>query len=452
MKVTIIGAGYVGLTTGVALAFLGHDVTSVEKEPVKLSLLQQGTSPIHELGIQSLMQFAAPRLKFTDTIPEGLGGAEIIMIAVGTPPKANGQANTDYVEQAAKEVADKLLPGQTSTIVVKSTVPIGTNRRVAHVIDKVLAKRGITANIYLASNPEFLRESVALADTLYPDRIVVGSERPEAIGVLERLYHPIIEQTFAPPKDLPRPEHYERPRLVTTDPTSAEMIKYAGNAFLAIKISYINEMAGLCEKVGANVTEVARGIGLDQRIGRHFLDAGLGWGGSCFPKDTSAILAVASECGYKMPIIEAAREVNDKQRQVIVDKLMSTLKILRGRVITVLGLAFKPNTDDVRDSPAIDIIRILVDRGAHVHAHDPVALNNARKYAGDLEVEYIDCPYQASEGADAILIATEWDEYRHLDLGRLAGIMKQPVLVDGRNMLRPDDALAAGFVYQGVGK
>jgi len=452
VKVTIIGAGYVGLTTGVALAFLGHDVTSVEKDPAKLSLLTQGKSPIHELGIEHLMAIAAPRLKFTDTIPEGLADAEILMIAVGTPPKANGEANTEYVEQAAKDVAENLRSGQSCTIVVKSTVPIGTNRRVAHVIERTLSRRGVTANIYLASNPEFLRESVALSDTLYPDRIVVGAERAEPIGVLERLYHPIIEQTFAPPKDLPRPEHYERPRLVTTDPTSAEMIKYAGNAFLAIKISYINEMAGLCEKVGASVTEVARGIGLDQRIGRHFLDAGLGWGGSCFPKDTAAILAVASECGYTMPIIEAAREVNDRQRQFIVDKLMTTLKILRGRVITVLGLAFKPNTDDVRDSPAMDIVRILVERGAHVHAHDPVALDNARRAAGDLEVEFIDCPYKASEGADAIVMATEWDEYRHLDLGRLAGIMKQPVLVDGRNMLRPDDALAAGFVYQGVGK
>ncbi|MDO8587045.1 MAG: UDP-glucose/GDP-mannose dehydrogenase family protein [Armatimonadota bacterium] len=452
MKVTIIGAGYVGLTTGVALAYLGHEVIAVDKDPAKLSLLREGKSPIHELGVESLMSLAVSRLSFTDSIPDGLGQAEVALIAVGTPPKLNGEADIGYVEQAAKELAEKLQEGQTCTVVVKSTVPIGTNRRVALVIERALAARKVKANVYLASNPEFLRESVALPDTLYPDRIVVGADRAESIAVLERLYRPILEQTFAPPKILPRPEGYGLPRLVATDPTSAEMTKYAGNAFLAIKISYINEIAGLCEKVGANVTEVARGVGLDPRIGRRFLEAGLGWGGSCFPKDTSALLAVASEYGYGMPIIKAAREVNQRQRQLVVDKLSSTLKVLRGRVISVLGLAFKANTDDVRESPAIDVIRTLVDRGAHVHAHDPVAIPNAQRELDGLDLEFLDCPYAAAEGSDALLIATEWDEYRTMDLQRVARVMKQPIIVDGRNIIDPESARSAGFTYLGVGK
>lgn len=452
MKVAVIGCGYVGLTTGVALAYLGHQITGVDKDPDKLELLLQKKSPIHEQGLEELLTETGSRLTFTDDTARAVVEAELIMIAVGTPQKANGEANTYYVEEAAREVAMGLQEGRTYTLVIKSTVPIGSNRRVAHVVRRVLAERGVQARVNLAANPEFLREGMALRDTFYPDRIVVGAESPEAIEALRRLYRPLLEQTFEPPVFLPRPEGYELPPLITTDPTSAEMTKYAANAFLAVKISFINEIAGLCDKVGADVTEVARGMGLDPRIGSRFLAAGLGWGGSCFPKDTAALLAVGAEYGYTMPIVQAAREVNIRQRQLILEKLQAALKVLRGRTIGVLGLAFKPNTDDVRESPALEIIRLLIERGAHVQAHDPVAVLKAREVMKGLEVEYKASPYQVADGADAVLLATEWDEYRSLDLKELARRMHTSILVDGRNIYRPEEARAAGLLYMGVGR
>lgn len=452
MKVAIIGCGYVGLTTGVALAYLGHQVTGIDKDPDKLELLLQKKSPIHEQGLEELLTETGSRLTFTDNTVRAVAEAELIMIAVGTPQKANGEANTYYVEEAAREVAMGLQEGRTYTLVIKSTVPIGSNRRVAHVVRRVLAERGVQARVNLAANPEFLREGMALRDTFYPDRIVVGAESPEAIEALRRLYRPLLEQTFEPPVFLPRPEGYELPPLITTDPTSAEMTKYAANAFLAVKISFINEIAGLCDKVGADVTEVARSMGLDPRIGPRFLAAGLGWGGSCFPKDTAALLAVGAEYGYTMPIVQAAREVNARQRQHILEKLQAALKVLRGRIIGVLGLAFKPNTDDVRESPALEIIRLLIDRGAHVQAHDPVAVPKAREVLKRMEVEFKASPYQVADGADAVLVATEWDEYRTLDLKELSRRMHTPILVDGRNIYRPEEARAAGLLYMGVGR
>lgn len=452
MRVTIIGTGYVGLTTGVALAYIGHEVTAVEKDQKKLSLLLGGKSPIHEPGLDLLLSQVVPRINFTDRAPEGAAGEDLIIIATGTPPKPNGEADTHYVEEAAQEVAQGFLSGRKYTLVIKSTVPIGTNRRVAHVVGRVIANRGVTAEVYYVSNPEFLREGMALRDTFFPDRIVVGAEQPEAVDALHRLYSPILEQTFDPPNFLLRPEGYDLPPLITTDPTSAEMIKYAANAFLAQKISFINEIAGLCEKVGADITEVARGIGLDSRIGNRFLGAGLGWGGSCFPKDTAALVAVAAEYGYTMPIVQAVREVNKRQRQLVVDKLQLVLKVLRGRVIGVLGLAFKPNTDDVREAPALDIIRLLAERGAHVRVHDPVAMSNGRKALEGLDVDFVNVPYDLAVGADALVLVTEWDDYRKLDLVYLASLMKTPILIDGRNLYKPVEARAAGFIYMGVGR
>jgi len=306
--------------------------------------------------------------------------------------------------------------------------------------------------VFQASNPEFLREGMALHDTFYPDRIVVGAESEEAVEAIRRLYRPILEQTFDAPAFLPRPEGYGLPPLVTTDPTSAEMIKYAANAFLAVKISFINEIAGLCDKVGADVTEVARGIGLDSRIGSRFLSAGLGWGGSCFPKDTAALVAMASEFNYSLPIVEAAREVNTRQQLLIVEKLQGVLKGIRGQVVGVLGLSFKPNTDDIRESPALRLIQLLAERGAHIQAHDPVAIPKAREAVKDIEVEFKDNPYQVADGADAIVVATEWDEYRTLDLRELSRRMHTPILVDGRNIYRPEEVKAAGLLYMGVGR
>jgi UDPglucose 6-dehydrogenase len=296
---------------------------------------------------------------------------------------------------------------------------------------------------------------MALYDSFYPDRIVIGSEDPEAIEMLRRMYRPILEQTFEPPQAIPKRDGYSLPPLITTDPVSAEMIKYAANAFLALKISFINEIAGLCEKVGADVTEVARGIGLDTRIGARFLSAGIGWGGSCFPKDTAALIAVGKEYNYEMPIVEAARKVNQLQRERTVEKLQSVLKGVRGRTIAILGLSFKPGTDDVRESPAIDIIKLLIERGAHIRAHDPVAIEKARRAftAEELkEITFVDEPYLAAEGADAVLLATEWQLYRQLDLKHLAHVMRTPILLDGRNIYLPKDAREAGFIYMGVGR
>lgn len=452
MKITIIGTGYVGLTTAVVLSYLNHNVSAVDKDKQKLSLLHEGNSPIHEPGIQTLLDEVGHSIRFTPNVAEVVPDAELIMIAVGTPPKKNGEADTRHVEEAAREVAEVCLPNRHYTLVIKSTVPIGTNQRVSQVIEKVFEARGIHGNISVASNPEFLQEGLALQGAFYPDRIVVGANNVNAFDTLRRLYQPILEQTFDPPTFLPRPAAYHLPPMMTTDPNSAEMIKYAANTFLALKISFINEIAGLCEDVGADVTEVARGIGLDSRIGHRFLRAGLGWGGSCYPKDTAALLGVAAQAGYEMPITTAARTVNFEQRKRIVEKLQKILKTLKRKTIGILGLAFKPNTDDVREAPALDIIRQLVAEGATVQAHDPIAIPNAQKALSDITVEYSKDVYSISHNADALVLITEWELYHRMDLRKLAKQMKTPILVDGRNVFSPQDAMAAGFHYIGVGR
>lgn len=454
VKVAVIGAGYVGLTTGAVLAYLGHQVTCVDKDQAKLALVRQGKSPIHEYGLEDLMALAAHNIRFTDRIQEAAAGAEVILIAVGTPARSDGGADVRHVEAAAREVAAVLLPGGAYTLAIKSTVPVGTNIRVAGVVRQVLAARGLDHEVtaHIVSNPEFLREGRALHDTFYPDRIVVGAEQPEALAVMRRLYRPILEQTFAPPPFLPRPEGYALPPLVSADPASAEMAKYASNAFLALKISFINEIAGLCERLGADVTAVARAMGLDRRIGSRFLEAGLGWGGSCLPKDTAALLAMAEEHEYAMPIVAASREVNLRHRYAVVEKLERTVRGLRGKVVGVLGAAFKPGTDDVRESPALHVVRILVEKGAHVRVHDPVALGSARQALDGLEVEFCRDPYAMAAGAEALVLATDWPEYRHLDLARLAESMRNPILLDGRNLFDPEQVRAAGWIYLGVGR
>jgi UDPglucose 6-dehydrogenase len=452
MRLAVVGTGYVGLTTGAALAYLGHQVACVDKDQEKLSLIRDGACPIHELGLAALMRTVGLRLAFTDRIQEAVHDADVVLIAVGTPARPDGSADTGYVEDAAREVAEAMQNGWTYTIVVKSTVPIGTNRRVVHEIQQALDERGCTAKVHVVSNPEFLSEAQALRDFLYPDRIVVGAESPKGVDVLRRMYRPVLEQTFDPPDGLPRPPGYALPPLITTDSISAEMIKYASNAFLAVKVSFINEMASLCEKVGADVQEVAHGMGLDQRIGPRFLLAGAGWGGSCFPKDTSALIALGQEHGCKMPIVSAARQVNFRQRQHLVNRLQEALKGVRGRVIGILGIAFKPCTEDLRDAPALEIVRLLIERGAHVRVHDPVALRPACQALQGLEVEFCEDPYAMAEGADALLLVTEWPEYLELDLDRLAKRMRTPVLLDGRNLFDPKKARHAGLTYMGVGR
>lgn len=452
MKVAVIGTGYVGLTTGLALAYLGHKVTGVDKDLAKLALLRQGKSPIHENGIDELFALASPNITFTDDTSAAVTDAEIIVIAVGTPPKDNGEADTSYVELAASEVACGMLPDHEYTIVVKSTVPIGSNRRVSMVVERTLHERNVNAVVGFASNPEFLREGVALFDTFYPSRILVGSSSPHAVERLHQLYRPLLEQTFDAPPSIQRPDDYKLPALITTDTTSAELSKYAANTFLALKISFINEIAGLCERVGADVVDVARAIGLDPRIGSRFLSAGIGWGGSCFPKDTSALIAVGKEYDYEMLIADAAREANFRQRLRVVDKLQGILKGVRGRTIAILGLTFKPGTDDLRESPVLDIIRVLLERGARVRVHDPVGLDNARLMLCNPEIEFIENPQDVAANADALLLATEWPDYRRLNLRQIAESMKTPILLDGRNFLQPSDAKDAGFDYHGVGR
>lgn len=452
MKITIIGTGYVGLTTAVVLAYLNHNVSAVDKDKTKLNLLQQGKSPIHEPGIQKLLDEVGHTIRFTPTVADVVPEAELVMIAVGTPPKRDGEADTRHVEQAAREVAQVCLPNRHYTLVIKSTVPIGTNKRVAEVVADVFEERKIQGNVSVASNPEFLQEGLALQGAFYPDRIVVGSINNDALDALRRLYQPILEQTFDPPTTLPRPPSYHLPPMMTTDPNSAEMIKYAANTFLALKISFINEIAGLCEEVGADVTEVARGIGLDTRIGPKFLRAGLGWGGSCYPKDTAALLSVAVQAGYKMPITVAARTVNFEQRKRIVQKLRTVLKSINGKTIGILGLAFKPNTDDVREAPALDIIRQLNAEGANIRAHDPIAIPNAQQTLSDINVDFIEDVHQLSHNADALLLVTEWEQYQKLELHKLAKHMKTPILIDGRNVLSPQEAISAGFHYIGIGR
>ena len=451
MKVAIIGTGYVGLTTAVVLATLNHDVAAVDKDEGKLSLLHAGKPPIHEPGLQNLFDKVRHTICFTSDVTEVVPEAELLLITVGTPLK-NGEADTQFVKQAALEVAQVCRPDRYYTLAIKSTVPIGTNRYIAKIVEKVFAARGVRGNVSVASNPEFLQEGLALQGAFYPDRIVVGADCEETVNTLRCLYQPILEQTFDPPSSLPRPAGYHPPPMVTTDPNSAEMLKYAANTFLALKISFINEIAGLCETVGADVTEVARGIGLDSRIGPRFLNAGIGWGGSCYPKDTAALLNIAAQSGYTMPITEAARTVNSRQREQIIEKLQSALKSLKGKTIGILGLAFKPNTDDIREAPALDIIHRLIKEGANVRAHDPVAIQNARHTLNGFPVVFTSNVCELSHNADALVLITDWDEYQNIDLKKLAKRMNTPLLIDGRNVYAPQEACAAGFHYIGIGR
>ncbi|MYF97602.1 UDP-glucose/GDP-mannose dehydrogenase family protein [Candidatus Poribacteria bacterium] len=452
MNITIIGTGYVGLTTAVVLSYFDYNVAAVDKDEGKLNLLHKGKSPIYEPGLQNLLDEVCHTIHFTTSVADVVPDAELIMIAVGTPSQKNGEADTRHVEEAAREIAKVCHPDKHYTLVIKSTVPIGTNRRVAQVVDIVFEERNIQGNISVASNPEFLQEGLALQGAFYPDRIVVGANNDDAFEALRRLYQPILEQTFDSPTWLPRPAAYHLPPMMATDPNSAEMIKYAANTFLALKISYINEIAGLCEDVGADITEIERGIGLDSRIGRRFLRAGIGWGGSCYPKDTAALLGVASQAGYQMPITEAARVVNFEQRKRIVKKIRNALKTLKGKTICILGLAFKPNTDDIREAPSLDIIRQLVAEGANVRAHDPIANSNAQQAVKDISVEFIEDVHLISHNADALVLVTEWETYHKLELRKLAKQMKTPILIDGRNVFSPQEAIAAGFHYIGVGR
>lgn len=480
MDVCVIGTGYVGLVTGTCLAWLGRSVTCIDIDERKIGMLREGRAPIYEPGLEPLIASSIQRgnLRFTTDLAEGVRAAEVIFIAVGTPPQASGKPDLSAVEAVARAVGQALDGERRRIIVNKSTVPIGSGNWVEMLVKEGLAENpafrreleaavqsrpvstssrplpGVKAEEFflVASNPEFLREGTAILDTFYPDRIVIGATDDYAAERLRALYEPIIEQTFTPPPAVPRPADCTAVPVVTTDLASAEMIKYAANAFLATKISFANEIANICERVGADIREVVRGFGLDNRIGPRFLNAGIGWGGSCFGKDVAALIDIANEYNYEPPMLRATVEVNRRQRQVAVQKLQETLKILKGRTIGLLGLAFKPETDDLRDAPALEIAGQLLAMGARVKAYDPVAAPACRAQYPELKIEYSPDPVTLAEECDALVVVTEWDEFRRLDLEAIGAVMHTKVIVDGRNILDREAVEAAGFKYRGIGR
>ncbi|MGO0062402.1 UDP-glucose dehydrogenase family protein [Brevibacillus fluminis] len=452
MNVIIIGSGYVGLTTGSALAYIGHNVTLIDKDDDKIKCLNSGNVPIRERGLKELLNEARATIRFTSDWDDFDQQADVVIIAVGTPSKENGDADLTHVEEVAAIIGQRLSKGAYPVIVNKSTVPVGTARRVGSIIEQTLRRRGIFQNVHVASNPEFLREGEALFDTFYPDRIVIGVESQAAGDVLRRLYQPLIAQDFIPPQGLPRPERFAEPTFFSTDQASAELIKYAANAFLAMKISFINEFANLAEKVGADIAEVAKGMGLDKRIGPRYLQAGIGWGGSCFGKDTRAILHTGRQYDCEMRLVQATIDSNERQREQVVRKLKEHMKALRGRTIGILGLSFKPNTDDLRDSPAIAIIRHLNELGAHVKAYDPMTMRKCQDAHPELFVEYCETAEDLFENCHAVVLATELEEFRHLPYDKLGKKMKRRFLLDGRNVLDESALTQAGFIYRGIGR
>ncbi len=452
MQVAIIGTGYVGLTTGVCLAFIGHKVKCLDTDARKIEALSAGRIPIYEPFLAELLEEARPNIDFTTSYEAAIPNAEVVFIAVGTPPTPSGAPNLEFLSQAARSVGEYARKGFT-VVVNKSTVPIGSGNWVGSLLREACEARPAGrdgSEFAVASNPEFLREGSALHDSLYPDRIVVGADEPRALEVLYTLYRPILDQQFEAPIDIPRPEDIGGVPLVSTDLASAELIKYAANAFLALKISFINEIGLLAERVGANISQVARGIGLDSRIGSRFLSAGIGWGGSCFGKDTAALMATAGEYGLHMPIVEAARTINRRQRDRVVEKLLAELKIIKGRTIGLLGLAFKPNTDDLREAPAIEIAQKLIDRGARIKAHDPIAAERFQREHGEMGVQLCENACDVAEGCDALVLVTEWSEYRELDWEQLATRMRKPMILDGRLALDREKLERAGFVYVSI--
>ena len=428
--ITVIGTGYVGLATAVCLAELGHKVTGLDIDAEKIGKLRQGMSPIYEPGLVDLLGrgMAAGRLSFTTDYAEAVPGAEFVFIAVATPMGRRGDADIVFVKQAAQSIARAMRAPL--TIVNKSTVPIGTGDIISRIVHENL---GTEIPFQVICNPEFLREGTAIQDFMHPDRLVLGSHDRTAAEAVAAVY----ERLDAP--------------VLFTDLYTAEMIKYASNAFLATRISFINEIARICERVDADVKVVAEGMGMDRRIGPLFLEAGIGYGGSCFPKDVKALARMAETMGYHPELLDTVMEINEDQRKLVVDKLREVLGSLRDQTIGVLGLAYKPNTDDIREAPAMGVIQSLLEKGAHVRAYDPAAIPNAKRLLNS-SIEYCEDAYATARGADALLLVTEWDEFRRLDFDRIKPIMRRPVLVDGRNIYDPKAMRDRGFIYRGVGR
>ncbi|MCA1622850.1 MAG: UDP-glucose/GDP-mannose dehydrogenase family protein [Acidobacteria bacterium] len=432
MHIAVIGTGYVGLVTGACFAEFGVEVTCVDVDKDKIDRLNQGIIPIYEPGLDQIVEknSNAGRLHFTTEIETAVEQALVVFLAVGTPPKEDGSPDMSYYRQAAKDIAQAM--NGYKVIVTKSTVPVGTGRWLREFVEE---NQKTKTNFGVASNPEFLREGAAIEDFMRPDRVVIGSNEEDAIAIMKDLYRPLYL--------------IETP-IVITSLEAAELIKYAANAFLATKISFINEIANLCDKIGCDVHEVARGMGMDKRIGNKFLHPGPGFGGSCFPKDTRALSTVAKHFGTESRIVDTVIEVNELQRQAMIPKIESLVGNFKGKKIGVLGLSFKPETDDMRESPAIDIIKGMQERGATICAFDPVAMEEARAYLPD--IEYATDEYDALRGADVLVFLTEWNQFRALDMEKVKRLLKTPKIADLRNIYEPEDIRELGFEYVGVGR
>lgn len=442
MKIAVVGTGYVGLVTGTCLADFGHDITCLDINQDKIDMLNKGEIPIYEPGLKELVDknVQSGRLKFSTQVKDTIKEKDIIFTAVGTPPKEGGEADVSAVEAVTRTVAEAMLEVGLSddmfkVIVNKSTVPIGMGKRV----ENILNEKGVDSKYFaVVSNPEFLREGSAVGDSMRPNRIVVGSKSEKALDIMQQVYRPLYLN--------------ETPFVRTTLET-AELIKYASNCFLAVKISFINEMANICDKVGADVNKVSKAMGLDNRIGKYFLHAGPGYGGSCFPKDTKALIQIADELGYDLELVKAAESVNDKQKQIVGNILKDYFKgDTKGKKVALLGLAFKPNTDDMREAPALVAVEDMLELGMKVNAYDPVAMEESKKiYFGD-KIDYCEGIMEAVEEADAIVLITEWNEFRELDFNAIKKKMKTPLFIDARNVFKPAEVRAKGFDYFCIGR
>jgi UDPglucose 6-dehydrogenase len=429
MKLTIIGTGYVGLVSGTCFAEVGHHVICVDKDAAKVKMLQAGGIPIYEPGLEELVKknVAAGRLSFTNSTTEGVQKSDVVFIAVPTPPQPDGSVDLSYIEQVARDIAAAMTSYK--IVVDKSTVPVKTGEKVSETIKRYCPAK---VDFDVVSNPEFLREGFAVGDLMKPDRVVVGVSSQRPAEAMREIYKP-----FNAP-------------IIVTDINSAELIKHAANSFLALKISYINAIANVCEAAGANVLEVAQGIGLDERIGRRFLNAGIGFGGSCFPKDLSAFIKIAEQIGYDFKLLKEVQRINSEQMERFVKKITDTLWVLKDKKIGVLGLAFKQNTDDVRSSPAIDLCQRLLKDGATLRVHDPKAMDKAKSLLPN--VTYVDDMNAVAEGCDALVVATEWDEFKKLDLARAKKGLTHPIMFDGRNLFDPAEMEKLGWIYKSVGR